>query len=255
MKLLPKIRSWTILNLLLLLTCSRTPSPMPELTPPGWQDGETSVYTIRRNDTLLFLRTINITLDEEGGEQTVVFTSVVQSESVNYYFFDSTSFALTRYTLKPLYLYRTIAGEISISEVEAEFDPEIILVQKKTIDGTSEMSFKSSPNTYCVEMLPALLRAIPLEPALAFTINTVIALEGRTLPVQVKVLGTKMVSTPLGPILCREVETSARGRHIRFVYELAAPHRLVAIRDLENSTETVLTDFYIKEPATALPAD
>ncbi|MGB9741921.1 MAG: hypothetical protein ACP5JB_05205 [candidate division WOR-3 bacterium] len=238
-----------------LLSCSSNTAPLPELTPPSWQDGETSVYTIRRNDTLLFRRTITISLDEEAGEPIVIITSVVQSESTDYYFFDSTSYALTRYTLKPLELYHTVASEISISEVEVIFYPDQIRVEKTTIDGASTITLKPLPGTYAIEMLPALLRAVPLEPALNFTINGLVPLELRTLPVQVKVLGTKMVTTPQGEILGREVETRTRNRTIRFVYELAEPRRLIAIRDLGNSTETVLEDFFIRELKTPLPTD
>jgi hypothetical protein len=239
----------------LSLSCSSGTQPLPELTPPGWQDGETTVYTIRRNDTLLYRRTITVSLDEEAGEPIVILTSTVQTESTDYYFFDSTAYALTRYSLKPLWLYRTVASEISISEVEVTFDPDAIRIEKTTIDGTSALTLQPRPGTYCIEMLPALLRAIPLEPALSFTINGIIPLELRSQPVQVKVLGTKMVSTPQGEILCREVEASTRNRTIRFVYELADPHRLIAIRDLGNATETVLKDFFIQELKTPLPTD
>lgn len=241
--------------LLFLFSCSSHPNPIPKLTPPDLQDGETSVYTVRRNDSLLFRRTITATFDEEAGEPITIFTSVVQSESTAYYFFDSTSFALTRYTLIPLWLSRTIASEISITETEVTFETDNIRLEKTTIEGTSEIYLKPTPRAYCVEMLPLLLRAIPLEPALNFTINAIITIELRTLPVQVRVLGTKMMTTPLGEILCREVETSSQGRTIRLVYELNPPNRLIAIRDLENSTETVLNDFYIQQTTPGLPLD
>ncbi|MEO0009290.1 MAG: hypothetical protein ABIK51_02085 [candidate division WOR-3 bacterium] len=243
------------LLLLLLAVCSPPQNPFPELTPPGWIDGETSVFSVRRNDSLVFRRTITVELDEEAGEPVLVFRSVVESESAPFFFLDSTIFTLTRYTLKPCWLYRVVASEISISEVEVTFDADAITLQKNTIDGTSKLTLKPVPYSYCMEMLPMLLRAVPLDPGLKFTLSGIIPLEMRTQPVQVKILGTRLVATPLGEILCREIETATRGRTVRLLYELADPHRLVAIRDEENSTETVLSQFFIREPQTTLPEE
>lgn len=245
-----------IILLLLLLPLCRAPQHyFPELTPPGWLDGETSVFSIRRNDTLLFRRTVTIELNEEAGEPVLVFTSVVQSESAPFYFLDSTVAILSRYTLKPRWLYRAVASEISISEVEVSFEPEAIMLEKTTIDGTSRLKLKPAPYSYSMEMLPLLLRAVPLDPGLSFTINGIIPLEMRTQPVQIKVLGTRLINTPLGDMLCREVETATRGRKVRLLYELADPHRLIAIRDEEYDTETVLTQYLIRGSETVLPEE
>ncbi|MEO0053146.1 MAG: hypothetical protein ABIK22_03190, partial [candidate division WOR-3 bacterium] len=73
------------LLLLLLAVCSPPQNPFPELTPPGWIDGETSVFSVRRNDSLVFRRTITVELDEEAGEPVLVFRSVVESESAPFF--------------------------------------------------------------------------------------------------------------------------------------------------------------------------
>lgn len=229
----------------LLPGCTPAAKPLPELTPPDWQDGETTLYEIVRNDSVLYTRKTIVQFDEEQEEPTVVITNIVQGQTVPFYFFDSTTFALTRYTLTPLWSYRVVSTEISITEVEADFEPERIELRKTTVDGSERKDFKNTKNTYGIEMLQHLFRAVPLDPGLNFQLNIIIPLEFRTSRVAVTVLGTKMVSTPLGDILCREVSAVAQRRQLRLLYELAQPHRLVAIRDVENGTETRLVGFSI----------
>ncbi len=249
-------RCWGwLLVFFLAVSCRSIPETLPELTPPDWQDGETAIYNVLRNGEVLFRRVITLEYDEEAGEPILVFTNTVQSESAAFYFFDSTTFALTRFTLKPLWLTRTVATEISISEAEAEFEDQRVVLRKQTVDGESELIFKARRNTLAIEMLPMFCRSVPLEPALSFVVQAVIPLEMRELPIQIKVLGTKSISTPLGEILCREVEAVAPGRNLRFAYELAEPHRLVAIRDFANATETVLADFFVNPPSFTLPEE
>lgn len=230
-----------------LFTCTPPPQLLPQLTPPGWQDGETAVYQVVRNDSVIFTRITTLRYDEESGAPVLLFTNVVQTESAPFYFFDSTTFALTRFTILPIWSYRTVATEISISEVQAEFASDRVELRKETVDGIEEKHFPANKNTYGIEMLPQLFRTIPLEPGISFHVYAIVALEFRTIPVTVKVLGTKLVKTSIGDILCREVEAVAPQRHLRLLYELTDPHRLVAIRDLENSTETIIVDFYIQE--------
>ncbi len=237
----------------ILIACATNTGSLPELTPPNWQDGESAIYEIVRNDSLLFTRTITLNFDEEGATPIVVFTNVVRSESTPYYFFDSTTFALTRYTLKPVWSSRTVATEISITEVSADFADGEVELEKKTVDSREEKIFRLGKYGYGIEMLQQLFRTIPLEPGLSFIVDVVVPLEFRTLRVEVKVLGTKLVSTPLGNILCREVQAEAPRRRIRLLYELAPPHRLVAIHDLENNTETKLVRFFPTRPDTLLP--
>lgn len=230
-----------------IISCAPVQKPMPPLTPPGWEDGETAVYQVVRNDSVLFTRIISLRYDEEAGAPVVVFSNVVRTESAPFYFFDSTAFALTRFTLLPVWSYRVVATEISISEAQAEFSQDRVELRKETMDGVEEKVFRANKSSYGIEMLPQLFRTIPLEPGLSFQVNAVVGLEFRTIPVTVKVLGTKLVKTALGEILCREVEALAPQRNLRLLYELTDPHRLIAIRDLENSTETVIVDFYIEE--------
>ncbi len=237
-----------IVVMVLLPGCSPASKPLPELTPPDWQDGETALYEIVRNDSVLYTRKTIVQFDEEEGEPTVVITNIVQGQTAPFFFFDSTTFALTRYTLTPRWSYRVVSTEISITEVEADFEPERIELRKTTVDGSERKDFKNTKNTYGIEMLQHLFRALPLDPGLNFQLNIIIPLEFRTSRVDVTVLGTKMVSTPLGDILCREVNAVAPRRQLRLLYELAQPHRLIAIRDVENGTETRLVGFSI--PAT-----
>jgi hypothetical protein len=231
----------------LFISCSSSPPSLPALTPPGWQNGETSVYQVMRNDSVLFRRITTLEFDEESGTPVLLFTTVVRSESVPYYFLDSTTFALTRFTLIPVWFYRTVATEIAIAEVQAEFEAERIELRKETVDGSEEKTLRTGKGTYGIEMLPQLLRTIPLDPGLSFQVQGLVAMEFRTTPVSIKVLGTKLIGTPLGDFLCREVEVMEKRRNLRLLYELSDPHRLIAIRDLENATETVLVDFYIRE--------
>ncbi len=242
-----------VIGALLLPCCVSAPQPLPELTPPDWQDGETALYEIVRNDSVLYTRKTVVQFDAEDDEPTVVITNIVQSQTVPFYFFDSTTFALTRYTLTPLWSYRVVSTEISITEVEADFEPDQIELRKTTVDGSERNDFKKAKNTYGIEMLQHLFRALPLDPGLNFQLNIIIPLEFRTARVDVTVLGTKMVSTPLGDILCREVSAVSQRRRLRLLYELAQPHRLIAIRDSENGTETRLVGFSLSVTDT-LPA-
>lgn len=234
----------------LMLLCTPVSPPLPEFTPPDWQDGESTSYEIVRNDSVLYTRKTTVQFDEIQEEPVVVFTNIVAGQTVPFYFFDSTTFVLTRYTFQPLWSYRVVATEISITEVEADFAEDKIELRKTTIDGVARKDFRNPKTTYSIEMLQHLFRAVPLEPGLKFALNVVIPLEFRTTRVDVTVLGTKMVSTPLGDILGREVGVTAQRRQLRLLYELAPPHRLIAIRDLDNATETRLVDFSIPKPDT-----
>lgn len=235
--------------LLLVLACGRErPAPLPELTAPEWQDGETSVFGIIRNDSLLFRRTVTLQFDEEKGMPTVVITDVVQPESATVYFFDSTVFALRRYSFKPLWSYQTVATDIAAAEVEAWFQDHQVTVRKQTIEGAEEKELKVGPNTCGIDMLQTILRAVPLTPGLSFRINALIPLEFRTVPMVITVLGTKLVKTQLGDIMCREISIQESRHKVRLLFELNQPHRLVAIQDIENQTETVLQQFVPGRP-------
>lgn len=253
--------SFFISFLISLVFFSCIPEPLQQkepvrnapLTPPAWQDGETSIYEVVRNDSVLFRRIVNGQFDEEGGIASIVVTSVLRSELAPFYFLDSTVFSLSRFSLKPLWSYRIVATEISISEVEAKFYPERVEMEKETVEGSAKKTFRINENTWGVEMLQQLLRALPLEPGRSFQLTAILPMEFRTTVVGVTILGTKAINTPLGEFICREVELTSRDRKLRLVYELADPHRLIAIRDLDNLTETRLIDFYIAPLDTLVP--
>ncbi|MEO0069407.1 MAG: DUF3108 domain-containing protein [candidate division WOR-3 bacterium] len=242
-----------------LLACVPEPAQQKEplrnapLTPHAWQDGETSIYEVVRNDSLLLQRIVSLDFDEEDGIASLVVTSSIRSESVPYYFLDSTVFSLSRFSLKPLWSYRMVATEISLSEVKAEFYTDRVEMEKEVVEGTDKKTLPINENTWGVEMLQQLLRALPLEPGRSYQLTAVLPMEFRTTRVEVTVLGTKTIKTPLGEFLCREVELTSRDRKLRLVYELADPHRLIAIRDQDNLTDTRLIDFYITTPDTLMP--
>jgi hypothetical protein len=116
-------------------------------------------------------------------------------------------------------------------------------VRKETVEGEEERSLSLPPECYGAEMLSVALRGLPLEPGAAYRAAVAIPLEFRVEPVEIVVLGTKRVTTRVGDVLCREVEVTQLRRHVRLAYELAEPHRLVAMRDIENETETVLAEY------------
>ncbi len=62
-------------------------------------------------------------------------------------------------------------------------------------------------------------------------------------PVTIMVLGTKLITTGLGDIMCREVVLISPNREVRFWYELAQPHRFVGLRDSQNDTQMLLTAY------------
>ncbi|MEO0079673.1 MAG: hypothetical protein ABIK44_03235 [candidate division WOR-3 bacterium] len=239
---------------LLFGACSPVPkTQLPELTPPEWQDGERSGYVVIRNDSLLYRRTILLQFDEEDGLPTLVVTNVVATESANVYFFDSTVFAMRRYSFKPLWSYRTVATEIAVSDAEARYEERRVTIRKQTIEGNEEKELRLGPHSFGIEMVQMLLRAFPLEPGRSWRITVVIPIEFRTLPMEITILGTKLAKTALGDILCREVSIRMHRRQLRLLYELAQPHRLVEIRDIDNETETRLVEFIPGQPDTTTP--
>ncbi len=253
------------LLLALLLTCAPETPPMRlplrsiPLTPPGWQDGETVIYEVVRNDSVLFRRTTQLVFDEEGGVATVVVTNVLRSELAPFYFLDSTQFSFSRFSLKPLWCYRLIATEIAVTEASADFYSNYVELRKETVEGSDEKTIPIDENSWGIEMLQQLLRTLPLNPGLSSRLTAVVPMEFRTLTVDVTVLGTKLIKTPKGEFLCREIEIttplapitgSAESRRLRLAYELSDPHRLIAINDLDNLTETKLVDYYILPPDT-----
>ena len=73
--------------------------PMPVFEVPQWQDGETSVYVVTRNDSALYRSVVTLAFDEEMGNvaqsdsirivPTLIVTNVVQPLSGSDWYFDS----------------------------------------------------------------------------------------------------------------------------------------------------------------------
>ena len=243
--------------LLAFCVCSATyRSPMPELVPPQWQDGETAVYDITRSDTVLYRSRIVIQFDEEiprpvdgaasdtaGAVATLVTTNVVLPVEAPSYFFDSVTVVMRRADLRPLRSFRTLSTDISDVEVSVRYEPDRAFVSKQTVDGIQEDVLRLPARSYANDAVQTLLRAVPLVPGTTFRIDLVLSMDLRALPVTVSVLGTKVISTSLGDIMCREVELSSPGRVARLWYELAEPHRFVGMLDKSNLTRVVISSW------------
>jgi hypothetical protein len=92
-------------------------------------------------------------------------------------------------------------------------------------------------------MVQTWLRSVPLASGTNFRDNLVVPFEFRTVPVKIMVLGTKLVSTRLGDLMCREVVLILPNREVKFWYELAQPRRFVGLRDSQNETQMLLVSF------------
>ncbi|MBM3315474.1 hypothetical protein FJY71_06515 [candidate division WOR-3 bacterium] len=233
--------------------CGDERRPEPVLVTPEWQDGEVSEYDIVRRDTVVFRRRVLLEFDEESAVPLVVVTSTVVPEEARIYLADSMAFALRRFSLKPEWSYRLVTTDVSISEVFARWDEGGVDIRKETVEGGDERRLKVAVGCFSAEMMQTVLRGMPLEPGSESRTRVLIPLEFRVTPVRVSVLGTKLVSTPLGDILCREVEVAERDRHLRLLYELDQPHRLVEVRDPDTRTQTLLVRYVPGRPDTVAP--
>ncbi|MEO0085874.1 MAG: hypothetical protein ABIK37_04510 [candidate division WOR-3 bacterium] len=244
---------WAPGFMLLLLACVPPRSPLPVLTPPQWQDGETSRYEVVRSDSVLFERMTQLRFDEESGMPSLLITSVVRPRQAEVAFFDSTVFQLRRFSLRPLWSYRVVTTDLSAMEVEVRYESGSVEVLKQFIEGSDRQILKVGKDAFGADMLPFVLRAVTLTPGTAFSVNTVVGLEMRVTPTDVTVLGTRLVKTGLGDILCREVELRSARRRVSMLYELAEPHRLVAIEDEDNETVTRLVGYSAATPEPPVP--
>ncbi len=245
---------------LLLAACPADhETPPVVLKPPEWQDGETSVYDIIRNDSVLYRLTSQVRFDEEllqpaGSSRSVVPTirliTVVETVSADEYFADSAVVVMRRDNLEPLRSARVLETAIAVFDLEAEYAPGRVTVTKRSIDGTQMQVLPIPPRAYDNEMISFVLRALPLVPATALSFATVVPMDMRVLPVKVKVLGTKVVTTGLGDIMCREVSLTMQRRQTRFWYELAEPHRLAGLANPESKTELRLVSYQASSTAT-----
>jgi hypothetical protein len=227
--------------------------PMPVFEIPQWQDGETSVYEVTRNDSALYRSTVTLAFDEEVGNAgqgdsarvmpTLVATNVVDPLSDAEYFFDSVQVVFLRDNMAPLRAYRSVETEISEFEIVAHYTRTRVQIEKQTIDGSVQQDLPLPGRFHSYDMIQTWLRSVPLVSGTTFRDNLVIPLEFRTVPVKILVLGTKLVTTKVGDIMCRETVLILPNREVRFWYELAQPHRFVGLRDSTNETEMLLVSF------------
>jgi hypothetical protein len=232
--------------------------PGPNLTAPGWRDGEAAGYEIVRNDSVAYRVRIRLVFSEElppgpGAGQpvpTVLVTSTVEPAQAGEYFDDSLTVVLRRDSLKPLRSFRAIETGISELEVAARFEPGKVNITKTTVDGVQEEVLRLPGRSYSQDALGTLLRAVPPNPGTSYRMNLVVPLDFRIVPVKVQVLGTKLIATPVGDILCREVAVTSPGRETRFWLELAEPRRFVGLRDLATGTEMRLVWYETEQQLT-----
>ncbi len=237
--------------------------PMPAFEVPQWQDGEVSVYVVTRNDSALYRSVVSLEFDEEMGDAsqsdsirvipTLVVTNVVQPLPDAEWFYDSVQVVLRRDSLSPLRTFRSVETDISEFELSARYLRGRVQIEKQTIDGTTDEELRLPGRFHSYDMVQTWLRAVPLLSGTSFRDNLVIPFEFRTVPVKFLVLGTKLIATSLGDIMCREIVLILPTREVRFWYELAQPHRFVGLNDSQNNTKMVL-ESYRASHVDSLPA-
>lgn len=242
--------------LALLVGCVRQAPVLPRLELNGVPDGEYSVYRVVRNDTVLYRVAVTVSYDEELSDPagagaplpTVVVASQVYPLSPDVFFFDSTVVVARRDSFLPIRSYRSLATDVSEMEVEARYSRGRASIVKRTVEGTVEDQIKLPAAVFVSDMMQTYLRAVPPVSGTSFTVAAVVPVEFRTVPVKVAVLGTKMVSTPVGDLMCREVVAITPRRELRYLYELEPPRRFVAMRDVTNETEMLLVEYHPGHP-------
>jgi hypothetical protein len=227
--------------------------PMVAFEVPQWQDGETSVYSVSRNDSALYRSVVTLEFDEEMGDvaqsdsvriiPTLVVTNVVQPLSGADWYFDSVQVVFQRDVLSPLRTFRSVETDISQFELTARYERGRVQIEKQTIDGSTEEELRLPNRFHSYDMVQTWLRAVPLVSGTSFRDNLVIPFEFRTVPVKFLVLGTKLVTTKLGDIMCREIVLILPTREVKFWYELAQPHRFVGLNDAQSNTQMLLESF------------
>jgi hypothetical protein len=234
--------------------------PMPLLEAPRWQDGETSIYVVTRNDSALYRSVLTLEFDEEMVDvaaspiPTLVATNVVQPISTAEWFFDSVQAVLRRDDLSPVRTYQSIETDISEFDLAARYSLGRVQIEKQTIDGSVDEELRLPRRFHSYDMVQTWLRSVPLVSGTSFRDNLVIPSEFRTVPVKFLVLGTKLVSTGVGDIMCREIVLILPTREVRFWYELAQPHRFVGLNDSQNNTQMVLESFRASRADSLPPA-
>jgi len=248
------LRAVALAGVLLFVACvTEDLGPMPALEMPQWQDGETAVYEVTRNDTAMYRSTVTLAFDEEVGNAgrgdsamtvpTLVATNVVEPLSGADYFFDSVQVVFRRDNLAALRAYRSVETDIAESEIVARYGRGKVQIEKQTVDGSVLEDLRLPERFHSYDMFQTWLRAVPLVSGTTFRDNLVIPLEFRTVPVKVLVLGTKLVTTGVGDIMCREIVLILPNREVRYWYELAQPRRFVGLSDAQNGTQMLLKSF------------
>jgi len=227
--------------------------PMPALEVPQWQDGETSVYVVTRNDSALYRSVVTLEFDEEMGDAgrsdsshsvpTLVVTNVVQPLPEAEWFYDSVQVIFRRDNLLPLRTFRSVETDISEFELTARYSRGRVQIEKQTIDGSVEEELRLPTRFHPYDMAHTWLRSVPLVSGTGFRDNLVIPFEFRTVPAKFLVLGTKLVATGVGDIMCREIVLILPTREVKFWYELAQPHRFVGLNDAQNQTQMLLQSY------------
>jgi hypothetical protein len=236
---------------LLAAGCFTRPVELPELGLPDIHDGERSVYEVTRNDTVLYRTAITLNFDEElsdpagAGEAVpmIVVTSSVEPVGPDVFFFDSSVVVSRRDSFSPVRSYRSIETDVSELEIDARYTDRHAAITKRTVEGVVEDAVKLPRPAFVVDVLQTFLRAVPPVSGTSFSVAMVVPIEFRTVPVKVSVLGTKLVTTDLGDILCREIVASTPNREVRFLYELEQPRRFVEMRDVSNETAMLLVGY------------
>lgn len=242
------------MGLLFNIGCpSRPPARKIGLTLPQIKDGEVSVYEVAAGETVLYRSETRVHFSEElanpAGSSapvpTLELTTTVYTVAAPLYFYDSSVVILRRDVLTPLRSTRFVETDVGRFEIQSHYDEQTrVRITKRSIDGTETQQFRLPPNSLDNEMVPFALRGMSLEPSARLHLSIVLPLSMRIVPAEARVLGTKLVSTRLGDIMCREVELSMQGGKVRLWYELAPPRRLVMLFNPDRRNELRLVAYH-----------
>ena len=261
------------LVVLVLCACVEPTPDAVELTVPVWRDGETSVYHITRNDSVLYESRVVLRFDEEmlegtghstspaagrgAGESvataTVIVTTTVTPVEARLFFHDSSTVVMRRDSLTPLRSYRSLETNISVFDIEVRYGEREVEVNRQSIDGREARTFKRERLTFDNEQVQTLVRAVPLASGTRFRFHRVVPMDLRVVPTDLMVLGTKQVTTEFGNIICREVVLITPAKELKLWYEIAEPHRFIGMRDPGNGTEMLLVRYTTTRPDDAAP--
>ncbi|HDR00509.1 MAG TPA: hypothetical protein ENN51_09550, partial [candidate division WOR-3 bacterium] len=195
----------------LSLSCPGEPPPVrPEFRVPKWRSGETSVYHVVRNDSVLYETRVVLRFDEETiglplaprSVPTVVVTTTVGPAEAPTFFFDSVEAVFRRDSRIALRSHRRLATELASIGADATYEPGRVVIRKETVDGIEEVTRETPGWTLDQDMVRTVLRAVPPDPGAEFRISVVNPIGFRVRNVPVQVLGTRLVVTPTDRIVC-----------------------------------------------------